>query len=48
MVFDRLVDGEIMKLIPETAEKIDVGKRVADHPVPQHEINRILLNRARE
>lgn len=48
VVFDRLVDGEIMKLIPETAEKIDVGKRVADHPVPQHEINRILLNRARE
>ena len=48
VVFDRLVDEEIMKLIPEDAEKIDVGKRVADHPVPQPEINRILLHRAQE
>lgn len=46
VVFDRLVDDEIMKLIPESAEKIDVGKRVADHPVPQHEINRILVRKA--
>lgn len=48
VVFDRLVDEEIMKLIPEGAEKIDVGKRVADHPVPQPEINRILLRKAQE
>jgi len=48
VVFDRLVDGEIMKLIPEEAERIDVGKRVADHPVPQHEINRILLEKAQQ
>ena len=48
VVFDRLVDEEIMKLIPESAEKIDVGKRVADHPVPQSEINRILARKAQE
>ena len=48
VVFDRLVDGEIMKLIPGDAEKIDVGKRVADHPVPQSEINRILVRKAQE
>ena len=32
-----------MDLIPEGTELIDVGKNVGDHPVPQHEINRILL-----
>lgn len=48
VVYDRLVDAEIMKLIPENAERIDVGKRVADHPVPQHEINQILLRKAQE
>lgn len=48
VVHDRLVDEEIMKMIPEGAERIDVGKRVADHPVPQHEINRILLRKAQE
>lgn len=48
VVFDRLVDDEIMKLIPADAERIDVGKRVADHPVPQSEINRILVRKAQE
>lgn len=48
VVYDRLVDAEILKLIPEDAERIDVGKRAADHPVPQHEINRILLRKAQE
>lgn len=48
VVHDRLVDEEIMKLIPAAAERIDVGKRVADHPVPQYEINQILLRKAQE
>ncbi len=48
VVFDRLVDGEILDLIPERAQRIDVGKRAADHPVPQREINRILLEKAQE
>ncbi|MGN0658068.1 MAG: uroporphyrinogen-III C-methyltransferase [Emergencia sp.] len=46
IVYDRLVSESIMDLIPEGAELIDVGKNVGNHPVPQHEINRILLREA--
>ena len=48
VVFDRLVGPEILSLIPESAEKIDVGKQASNHPVPQHRINRILLEKALE
>lgn len=47
IVFDRLVSGSIMNLIPEGTALIDVGKNVGNHPVPQHEINKILLREAR-
>lgn len=43
VVYDRLVSGEILALIPESAQCIDVGKNAGRHPVPQEEINRILL-----
>lgn len=46
IVYDRLVSESIMDLIPEGTELIDVGKNVGNHPVPQHEINRILLREA--
>ena len=46
VVFDRLVSPEILALIPPTAKVIDVGKRVNVHPVPQEEINQILLREA--
>ena len=45
VLFDRLVSNEILQLIPQTAEKINVGKNVSDHPVPQAEINQILLEK---
>ena len=48
VVYDRLVAPEILALIPEKAEAIDVGKQAARHPVPQDQINRILLDKARE
>ncbi len=48
IVYDRLVSESIMELIPEGKEMIDVGKNAGDHPVPQHEINRILLEEGRK
>ena len=48
VVFDRLVGPEILSLMPENAEKIDVGKQASNHPVPQHRINQILLEKALE
>ena len=48
VVYDRLVGPEILSLIPETAEKIDVGKQASNHPVPQDRINQILLEKAQE
>ena len=43
VVFDRLVGPDILNLIPENAEKSDVGKQAINHPVPQYQINQILL-----
>lgn len=48
VVYDRLVGPEILAMIPQSAEKIDVGKTAGSHPVPQHEISRILLEKAQE
>ena len=48
VVYDRLVSPGILALMPETAEKINVGKEASHHPVPQEEINRILLRKALE
>lgn len=48
VVFDRLVSESIIKLIPESAIKVNVGKNVGNHPVPQEEINQILVDKAKE
>lgn len=48
VVYDRLVGDGILELMPENAEKINVGKNSGNHPVPQEQINRILLEKALE
>jgi uroporphyrin-III C-methyltransferase len=46
VVYDRLVSKEILKLIPETAEKIYVGKRTGKHVVSQEKITGLLVELA--
>ena len=48
VVCDRLVSPVLRNMIPATAEMIDAGKRASHHPVPQEEINRILVEKALE
>lgn len=48
VVYDRLVSPAILAMMPEKAEHIDVGKQAARHPVPQDQINQILLDKALE
>ena len=47
-MYDRLVSPAILAMMPEKAEHIDVGKQAARHPVPQEQINQILLDKALE
>jgi len=48
VLYDRFVSDEVLAMIPDTAEKIDVGKNAGNHPVPQDEINRLLLEKTRQ
>lgn len=46
-IYDRLVSKEIMALLPEDCELVYVGKKQADHRVPQERINEILVEQAK-
>lgn len=48
VIYDALVGNGILSMIPETAEKIYVGKRAGDHAMAQEEINELLVKKARE
>jgi uroporphyrinogen III methyltransferase/synthase len=48
VIYDRLLGSGILALLPAGAEKICVGKSPDRHPVPQEEINRILVRKALE
>ncbi|MGI5897342.1 MAG: uroporphyrinogen-III C-methyltransferase [Oscillospiraceae bacterium] len=46
VVYDRLVGEGVLRMIPDRARKIDVGKASGNHKVPQERINQRLLEEA--
>ena len=48
IVYDRLVNPVILEEVPPGAIRVFVGKDTGHHPIPQEEINSILINFARQ
>jgi len=48
VLYDRLVSDEILSLIPDSAERIHVGKQRANHTLPQDQINNRLVELAQQ
>lgn len=48
VVYDALVNPELLRLAPKSAEIIYGGKRVHDHSLSQAELNKLLISKARE
>lgn len=46
VVIDRLAPQSVVNRLPATVRVIDVGKAPGHHPVPQHDINQILIDEA--
>ncbi|MEN9676898.1 MAG: uroporphyrinogen-III C-methyltransferase [Verrucomicrobiota bacterium] len=47
VVYDALVNAELLRLAPPEAERIYAGKRSRDHAIPQDDLNRLLVERAK-
>ncbi|KGM10869.1 uroporphyrinogen-III C-methyltransferase [Cellulomonas bogoriensis] len=47
VITDRLGPTQLLADLPPDVDVIDVGKTPGNHPVPQHEINRLLVDHAR-
>ncbi len=47
VVFDHLANDRLLGLAPASAERICAGKTSGRHTIPQEEINRLLVDRAR-
>ena len=48
VVYDALINRDLLRLAPRDAEVIYGGKRSKDHAMPQEELNELLINKARE
>src|SRR5262245_3690369 len=48
VVYDALVNPDLLRLAPKGAEVIYGGKRARDHAIPQDELNELLIDKARE
>jgi uroporphyrinogen III methyltransferase/synthase len=47
-LYDALMDDSLLKYLPESAQKIYVGKRLGAHSQPQEEINQLLCDCVRK
>lgn len=47
LVYDRLIEPEVLELAPCHAQRIYVGKAVGDHAMPQPQIHAVLIEHAR-
>lgn len=47
VVYDALVNPDLLRLVPKNAEVIYGGKRAKDHAIPQDELNQLLVAKAR-
>ena len=47
VVYDALVSAGVLARIPTTAERIYAGKRSREHAIPQADLNRLLVEKAR-
>jgi uroporphyrinogen III methyltransferase/synthase len=48
VVYDALVNADLLRLAPKEAEVIFGGKRSKDHAIPQEELNALLVRKAKE
>lgn len=48
VVYDHLVGKAIIALIPASARRVYAGKEAGNHALPQHQINQLLIELARE
>ncbi|HTL58025.1 MAG TPA: uroporphyrinogen-III C-methyltransferase [Candidatus Limnocylindrales bacterium] len=48
VVYDALVNTELLRLAPRSAEIIYGGKRAREHAIPQKDLNQLLIGKARE
>ncbi len=46
LVYDRLIEPEVLELAPRHAQRIYVGKAAGDHAMPQPQINAVLIEHA--
>ena len=47
VVYDALVNADLLRLAPKSAEFIYGGKRAAAHAIPQEELNQLLVTKAK-
>jgi len=48
VIYDALVNPDLLRLAPKAAEIIYGGKRAKDHSIPQEEMNQLLVRKAQE